>query len=309
MTQHPWLSTFSIRNGVVHYHDTGARIRLDGALMRDVLAWLTYYVPIQLNAAVRQIVCPGPRLWFTPKPPPPWYLIWNASAWIGARAAASPQTADACVYFEDATFVSGASATALPYINGACVDVSKTHVARVFARVFGYDLLVDPSITRGPAVEKSELNGAHDGVVVSCPCEPRPGRVYQKLIETGQGDYVEDLRTPCVDGNPVVVFVKRRGRDQRFANANTQVILADPGEVFSLSELNLIREFAREMRLDWGGLDILREQGSGRLYIVDVNKTDMPPLKLPFFDKIRASRRLGEALREMVRARNCGAGP
>ena len=55
------------------------------------------------------------------------------------------------------------------------------------------------------------------------------------------------------------------------------------------------------MKLDWGGLDILRERGTGRLYIVDVNKTDMPPLALPFVDKMRASRKLGAALGELVR--------
>lgn len=304
MTQPSWLSTFSIRDGVVHYHDTGARIRLNGALMRDVFAWLTYYVPIRLNAAIRQIVRPGPRLWFMPKPPPPWYLIWNASAWIGARAALSPEKADACVYFEDATWVSASDAALLPCINGRCRDVSKTRVGDVFAAVFGYELLIDPERAEGAAVEKGELNGAHDGAIVHCPTPRKSGRVYQKLIETGEGDLVEDLRTPCVGGEPVLVFIKRRSRNQRFANTNTDVALADVQSVFSADELKRIRTFVREMQLDWGGLDILRERQSGRLYIVDVNKTDMPPLKLRFFDKMRASRQLGKALQDLVCAMN-----
>lgn len=299
MKQASWLSTFSIEDGVVHYHQTGARIRVDFALLRDVLAWLGYYVPIRLRAAVRQLVRPGPRLWFAPKPPPPWYLVWNASAWIGARTALSPQTADACFYFEDATWVAGMEDGA-PCINGGCLDVSKSHVARVFARVFGYDLALDPERAQGPAVEKGELNGAHDGAVVMCPSPKKSGRVYQRLVETGEAGFVEDLRTPCVGGEPVVVFIKRRPRDQRFANANTEVLLAEPQQVFSAGELERIRAFLREMRLDWGGLDILRERESGRLYIVDVNKTDMPPLKLAFADKMRASRKLGDALGDLV---------
>jgi hypothetical protein len=304
MTQHSWLSTFSIRDGVVHYHDTGARIRLDAALVRDVLAWLTYYVPIRLNAAIRKIFMPGPRLWFMPKPPPPWYLIWNASAWIGARAALSAETADACFYFEDATWVSESDAVSRPCINGRCRDVSKTRVGEVFESVFGYELLIDPERAEGPAVEKGELNGAHDGAIVECPTARKAGRVYQKLIETGEGDLVEDLRTPCVGGEPVLVFIKQRRRKQRFANANTDVALAEVQEVFSAAELTQIRAFVREMQLDWGGLDILRERQSGRLYIVDVNKTDMPPLKLRFFDKMKASRKLGRALQDFVRAIN-----
>lgn len=300
--QRSWFSTFTIRDGVVHYHDTGARIRLDGALLHDIAAWLTYYIPIRLNAAVRHLVRPGPRLWFMPKAPPPWYLIWNASAWIGARAAASPEKADACVYFEDATWATSHEAAFVGCINGRCRDVSKTRVAEVFARVFGYDLLVDPALSSGGAVEKGEINGAHDGRIVQCPSLARPGRVYQRLIETGCDDLVEDLRTPCVGGEPVLVFIKRRSRAERFANVNTSVALADVGAVFSAQELARIRTFLREMQLDWGGLDILRERGSGRLYIVDVNKTDMPPLKLPFKDKMRASRLLGAALHELVGA-------
>jgi hypothetical protein len=99
----------------------------------------------------------------------------------------------------------------------------------------------------------------------------------------------------------VVVFIKRRPRAERFENHNTSVSLGDPKKLFSADEIEKIGVFAREMKLDWGGLDILRDRASGRLYIVDVNKTDMPPLALPFIDKMRASRRLGLALKELVR--------
>lgn len=295
-----WFSEFRVKAGTVHYHQTGARIPLDGALVRDVAAWFTYYIPIRIAGAVRRVLRPGPRLWFTPHHPPPWYLIWNATAWIGARAATGAADADACFYFEDTTWGAGA-ATAAPCINGACRDVSKSHVASVFERVFGYPLAIDPAVSQGPVVEKGENNGAHDGRVISCPQPPLADRVYQRLIETGAGDFVEDLRTPCVGGVPVVVFIKRRPRGERFSNHNASVELADPCTLFSEVELARISAFAREMRLDWGGLDILRDRENGRLYIVDVNKTDMPPLALPFLDKMRASRALGRALEALVR--------
>ena len=54
------------------------------------------------------------------------------------------------------------------------------------------------------------------------------------------------------------------------------------------------------MKLDWGGLDILRDRANGRLYVVDVNKTDMPPLALPFRDKVRAIALLGDALKRLL---------
>ena len=54
------------------------------------------------------------------------------------------------------------------------------------------------------------------------------------------------------------------------------------------------------MKLDWGGLDILRHKSDGRLYIVDVNKTDMPPLRLPWAQKLQAVSRLSKAFLAMI---------
>ena len=58
------------------------------------------------------------------------------------------------------------------------------------------------------------------------------------------------------------------------------------------------------MKLDWGGLDVLRDRKSGALYVVDVNKTDMgPPIALPMKDKMRAVRTLAAALRAFLEER------
>lgn len=289
-----------MRDGVIHYHQTGARIRLDAALARDVLTWSTYYLPLLLKGAVSRLFSPGPRLFFVPRPPPPWYLLWNASAWIGARKTNRQEEADAVVYFEDATWGDGAKSAAAPCINGFCSDVSKSRVMDVFEHVFGYRLGIDPETCTGLAVEKSELNGAHDGRIIECPQPRRAGFVYQRLVETGEGAFVEDLRAPCVGGRLVTVFIKRRPKLHRFANVNTTVDLAEPGALFSATELAQIEAFARAMKLDWGGLDILRDRYNGRIYIVDVNKTDMPPLALSFRDKMRSSQKLGHALEALI---------
>ena len=51
----------------------------------------------------------------------------------------------------------------------------------------------------------------------------------------------------------------------------------------------------------WGGLDILRDRDDGRLYIVDVNKTDLGPvISLSWRDKVRSMRRLAIALEALV---------
>jgi hypothetical protein len=296
MTDRPWTTDFQFGGGRVKVHKTGADLRLDPGLIRDVGRWAVLYVPVRLKAAVMRTLRPGPRVWFAPDVPRPWYLIWNATAWCGARLAPALDQADVAFYFEDVTCGPAPVVSGMTCINQACTDVSKSHVAAIFAQVFGYDLSIDPETWTGLAVEKGELNGAHDGRTVRCPTPALPGKTYQKLIDNRDGDFVDDLRTPCVDGEPVVVYIKRRPLAERFANTNSRVTLHRPDSLFSPAEVAQIKAFNGAMGLDWGGLDILRDKADGRIYIVDVNKTDMgPPLALGLIDRIRSVRTIAKA--------------
>ncbi|HZZ36554.1 MAG TPA: hypothetical protein VFE03_12570, partial [Caulobacteraceae bacterium] len=278
----------------------GARVVVNRETLAAFARWFALYLPVRAKAAATGLVRPGPRIWFGPDTPRPWYLIWAAAAWSGARIAKNPQEADAAFYFDDVTHGRAPAPLIAKRFNFECQDVSKSRVAAVFEAVFGYPLALDPETHIGVAVEKGEANGAHDGAVVVCPRPRSPGRVYQRLIgNIDRGDAV-DLRTPFVGAKPVVVFVKRRPVEERFANHNSSVVLARPDEVFSLAEIAKLSAFARAMKLDWGGLDILRDRADGRLYVVDVNKTDMPPIVLPWRDKLRAVSRLAAALRDLI---------
>ena len=301
-----WTSDFHFEGGRVKVRATGADLALDGGLATDCVLWLGYYIPIRLLSLWVRLVRPGPRIWFTPVVPRPWYLVGLASLWAGARFARSPDKADAAFYFEDRTIGVPPTCDLPRQYNFGCADVSKSHVAAVFEQVFGYPLTIDPTLWRGPAVEKGEGNGAHDGRLVDCPCAALPGRVYQRVIDTAEGDHVVDLRTPCVGGTPVLVFIKRRPVRDRFANYNTTVALGRPENHFSPEELATIERFCAAMNLDWGGLDILRDKADGRLYVVDVNKTDMPPLRLPWLQKMDAVARLAKALVKMINVPSAG---
>jgi hypothetical protein len=182
-------------------------------------------------------------------------------------------------------------------VNFNCRDVSKTTISAAFERVAGYALAVDPAKYHGAIVDKSEVNAAHDGRVVQGPVERVTGRSYQKLIDNEiDGGLVEDLRTCTVNGEAVLVFRKRRPLSRRFANENVSVDWVRPQDVFSPAEIDLIRRFCSEIRLDWGGVDVLRNKQDGRIYIVDANKTDMgPPVALPPGQKLRATRLLARA--------------
>jgi hypothetical protein len=189
-------------------------------------------------------------------------------------------------------------------LNVRCPSIAKDRIEDVFEMVFGYPLRLDPTAHRGPAVKKSKANAAHDGAVIECPvAQPEPGCVYQRLIDNRvAGGLVVDLRTPFYRGTIPLVYLKYRPEATRFADTNARVEIVRPEEVYSAEELRMIREFCRAFGLDYGGLDVLRDQPSGRLYIVDVNATPYgPPVQLPPRETGRACALLAAAFqREFV---------
>ncbi len=298
-----WLGDFRYEDGRIFVKSTGVWMKNDWQLWSDIGRWLGFYALIRAKSVWNLLTFKsGPRIWFTPHQPRPWYIVWAASVWAGVSFARSAEDADAAFYFEDQTVAEPPAPNHARAFNFGCGDVSKSTVAAVTEAAFGYPLGLDPRTHRGEAVEKSELNGVHDGRLVQCPCEPAPGKTYQRVIKTEGDDGVAlDLRTACVGGRAVVVFVKTKPAGARFSIQNTAVAAMSPEAVFSVEERDQIARFCAAMKLDWGGLDILRERSSGQLYIVDVNKTDTgPAVVLSWRDRVFATRRLAKALTEMV---------
>ncbi len=297
-----WIGDFAWRDGRVVVRKTGVSLAIDHHLIAEIVSWLLY-LPLLGGFALAARLRRRRRfaVWFAPDRPRPWYLMRGAALWAGLSVAPTEASADAAFYFDDVTRGNPPAACVVPRFNFACTDVSKSHVAAVFAEVFGYPLQLDPARASGPIVEKSEINGVHDGAVVVAPVTPRPGRVYQRLIDTEANGFNHDLRTPCVGGAPVVVWHKYKPAGESFAIHSRRTRLRDPAEVFSPEELALIRRFNARMGLDWGGLDILRDRHDGRIYVVDVNKTDLGPvISLSWRDKIVSMNRLATAMDAMV---------
>jgi hypothetical protein len=297
-----WIADFGWRGGRIEFRKTGHRVAVDAHFFAELFNWLVYLALLAVVAGWARLRRRNQMtIWYAPDRPRPWYLMRGAALWAGIGAAHDEPSADAAVYFDDATSGQAPASRAHKRLNFGCVDVSKSRVAQVFEETFGYPLAVDPAAVDGPIVEKSEVNGAHDGRVVRAPLRRRPGYVYQRLIETGGGGLSQDLRTPCVGGAPVVVWIKAKPSSACFAIHNRRAVLRDPAEVFSPAELAAIRRFNDAMGLDWGGLDILRDRADGRIYVVDVNKTDLGPvIALSWRDKIVSMQRLAAALALMV---------
>ncbi|MGI4879855.1 MAG: hypothetical protein ACRYG4_20445, partial [Janthinobacterium lividum] len=138
--------------------------------------------------------------------------------------------------------------------------------------------------------------------IVECPCLPEPGLVYQRLVDSVRGDgFAYDLRTHVIGTEVVAVWVKQRAVADRFLPPNISAKSVAPESIFSAAELDSIGAFAKAMGADWCGLDILRDEPSGRIYIVDVNKTDAGPIiALPLSEKLASTRLLATALRRLV---------
>jgi hypothetical protein len=299
-----WTSDFVVEDNIVLVKKTGHRFALDLKLWHDIFTWFCFFSAANFWRISRRLSGhPQPTIAFLPDRPRPWYLIWPVMQCAGARQIENAAEADIVMQFDDSTTCDpqvpdfSKRTRKVRSVNFNCRDISKSTISAAFERVAGYSLGVDPTTYSGPIVDKSEVNAAHDGRTVVGPIERVSGRSYQKLIDNEvEGGLVEDLRTCTVAGQPVIVFRKRRPLARRFANENVSVGWGRPEEVFSPAEIDLIRRFCSEIKLDWGGVDVLRDRQDGRIYIVDANKTDMgPPVAMPLGQKLRATRLLARA--------------
>jgi len=165
-------------------------------------------------------------------------------------------------------------------INWRCRDISKEFVDQVHLEVFSYSLNVDPGSWVGPVVQKSNDNATHDGSILTGPIQsPIATMVYQRLIDNTSSDdfFVIDYRVPIYKMKIPFVYYKYRPITSRFSNKNSRVELHTSEDTFSQDELQKILLFCDKIGLDFGELDILRDQKTGKIYIVDVNPTPSGP--------------------------------
>jgi len=306
-----FLSDFQFHGDYVVAKHSGTRIPLTRESLMDAARAAAFVCEVQALCATRTArgVRPRARIAFFPEKPRSYYAIWPVCRLANVQIVDDPAKADLVFQFKDRPTVAADPRPDLqgkPFLNGACTDIRKSRVAAVFEQVFGYPLGIDPYTYQGLAVQKSEGNGVHDGRIVACPVsEPDADKVYQRLIQnTLDGREFVDIRTPIVGGQIPFVYLKCRTMKERFSNNNHRVVLQETVELYAEAEIAQVQAFARAMGLDFGGLDVLRHKEDGRIYVVDVNKTDMgPPTALPGADKMQAMRRLAAAFSDMVASR------
>lgn len=166
----------------------------------------------------------------------------------------------------------------VPVVNLHCRDISKRRVEREFSRVFGYSSFIDPAASRGRGVRKHDRN-ALGGFVVDLPVEPGDAGetgefVYQKFLDSSRGEAMIEYRVPIILGRIPVVYEEHKDLPEREIKTRKQKVeLTDAGAVFSPDEITRILSFCNGIGLDFGELDIIRDNDDGRVYIIDANKT------------------------------------
>lgn len=267
--------------------------------------------------SVRFGILPRRCILFHPKPPSKYQVLYKVCALLGYRITTSlDDRYDVAVNFQPVTHADPAVLADLAnvpiVINRRCTDVSKTRVQEAFAKVFGYPLGVDPVTYPGWMVVKSDENYRHDGRVLQGPIESsavQKNVVYQRALwnEDGHG-HIVDLRVPIYRGRVPLVYMKIRRIEDRFGSINVSAEIREAAEVFSESELSRLALLGEELGVDFAEMDVIRDNGDGLIYVVDVNNTPAGPAKgLRQEDRVEAINRLSRAFEELVQAMLAGS--
>ncbi len=239
-----------------------------------------------------------------PQTPWPLYTLWNMAQVCGFKLIryTNQQTNQPTILFRDTTIIDSESMPEeiLAWINGRCVDIRKSTVAKIFTKVAQRDLQVNPLEYTGYIVEKSEKNPAHDGRIMRGPLqssEIKGGYTYQRLINNlTENNEAEDLRTVIVGSKIPVVYQIRRNKNEQFEGYGRCIKVMTANEAFSAKEQQELIECARQIGLDFGEMDVLRDQENWMTYVVDINKTTIsPPADLCLKDQIAALQKVGQA--------------
>ncbi len=238
-----------------------------------------------------QRLSPGaPTLTFHPMIPQPRATIVSFLAALEVRIGVDVRTAGPAIAWDTETFLSPAAAAALPIaaINRLCTDISKTRVDALWAELVGYSIEVDPLQTEGPMVVKSDANGRHDGRLIVGPTgRKRAGVVYQRPIDSLiDGEFFE--YRPIIMGDRIPIALESRMPFPHWGHHAISTRARPAAELFSPAETDLLLEFTARIGLEFGELDVLREESTGRLYVLDANRTPTRPHYMQAADEKQA---------------------
>ncbi len=114
--------------------------------------------------------------------------------------------------------------------------------------------------------------------ILHTPEASQPGYVYQQVINNEEETEVCDIRVPIIGTIPSFCFRKYRSIHERFGHSTRSGIVPTES-VLSPEECRTIERYCQVIGLEFGEMDVLRDRDTGKIYIVDVNKTPDSPLE------------------------------
>ena len=180
----------------------------------------------------------------------------------------------------------------LKFINLFLKDTSKDYVSKTVEEHFGYTFKIEPKSYHGYCIAKHNANGTKSCFFLKCPInadEIFHDHCYQKIITMSsktEKDVLNELRVPIFRNIIPFIFFKRRSKGLRFTSKNKSMVITNPLNHLSLDECNSIIKYCEKIGLEYGELDILRCDDTGKIYIIDVNNTAWwPPNSLGDTDR------------------------
>jgi hypothetical protein len=124
--------------------------------------------------------------------------------------------------------------------------------------------------------------------------------VYQLVIDNSYGDdLVLDIRVPIVEHTLSFAYLKYRKISERFKNTTVRTEVVPIESVLSTEEILLLNQYCKELKLEYGELDVLRNKQDGKIYVVDVNNTPQgPPANTPKEDGLKALGEIAQTLEQ-----------
>ena len=180
----------------------------------------------------------------------------------------------------------------LRFLNLFLIDTSKDFVAKSMQNYFGYTFKIDPKKYDGYCVAKHNGNGTKSCFFLKCPIDADEvfhDHCYQKIINFSSKtdpNTLYEIRIPIFKNIIPFTFFKKRNRGLRFTSKNRSMEITPAISHLSAPECQQILSYCRRVGLEYGEIDILRDDKDGKIYIIDINNTPWwPPNKLSDIDR------------------------
>ncbi len=182
------------------------------------------------------------------------------------------------------------------------MNVSKSRVDAAWEEVSGCTIQVDPTTNSGRMVVKPEENGAHGGRVVVGPAPRRRGFVYQKFVATRSDGRLLGARAVIIGREMPAVLDFWTAESDMFVGPS-HCVARTAGELYTATERDQILQFAERLGLEFGELEVVRDDASGLIYVIDANRTSLKPDLLSRADLRRSYRMMLPVLRRLLEGR------